>query len=144
MKKIFFVRPVLIALSVGLIATQTYGADLKAGIGYDQGLSAVMQFNERINLAVGNKGGALDVLLNKGGLTNGANWYFGAGGWLKWNDNGDEFGFRLPIGVELGLLPGMDLYGQVHPELSFNSNDNNKGDSVDLGVGVAFGLRFQF
>ncbi len=124
-------------------ATTATAADLKVGIGYDHGLSAVMQFNERVNLAVGSGSTALDVLFNKGGLTGSAVWYVGAGGWLTWNDNDDEFGLRIPLGIEAQLLPRWEIYGQIHPQLKFKDN-NNKGNDTDLGIGAALGLRYQF
>lgn len=135
-----------VATTLLLVAPCTRAAvsGMKAGIGIDMGLSAVFQFNGMVNLVLGKDGVALDLLASRG--SSGAiGWYVGIGGWKEWNDSGDDFGLRIPVGLEIDFASDWDVYVQLHPELTFVDNNNrNDDEDLKLGVGSAFGFRYRF
>lgn len=112
------------------------------GFGFDQGFSVLLQSGD-INLAVGDSGIAVDYLFKKGSF-DGQNvpftWYIGAGGWIGWDNHGDEFGARLPLGLDWNFADKWDAYGQLHPELNYNTHT----DDFDLDLGAAIGVRYSF
>lgn len=110
---------------------------LSAGMAWDQGLSGVLEIDDQYRITVGNDGAAFDYLFKKGSFN--ANtpltWYVGIGGWGNWDN--DEFGPRVPLGVDWSFSPGWNMYGQVHPELDLDSGP-------ELQVGAALGITYSF
>ncbi len=111
-------------------------ADLAIGMAVDQRLSVVVEIDKTYRGIIGNEGMALDYIAKRGTFeqTIPVTWYVGVGGWYEWND---EFGLRVPLGVNWDISKGWNLYAQLHPEL-----DLYKG--VDLQLGGAFGVRYNF
>ncbi len=124
---------------------QSGNSGVKLGFGFDTGFSLLLQFNN-INLAVGDDGMALDYLFKSGSF--GGNvpftWYVGVGGWLDWDDwdhnASDDFGARLPLGLDWNFASNWDAYGQIHPELNYDT----WSDDIDLDLGLAIGVRYAF
>ncbi|HAS6164297.1 TPA: hypothetical protein I7158_01210 [Vibrio vulnificus] len=110
--------------------------DLVVGMAVDQQLSVVIELNQQYRGVIGNDGLALDYLAKKGTFNQDipVTWYVGVGGWAEWND---DFGFRVPLGLNWDLTHGWDLYGQIQPELSLY-----KG--AELQLGGAVGIKYQF
>lgn len=108
---------------------------LKLGFGYDMGLGITAQA-DRFNVFVGNHGLAVDYTLVKEQLdaSTPVNWYIGAGGFAEWND---DFGVRIPVGLEANFANGFDAYGQIIPGL-------NIGKNAGFGLGIGLGIRHQF
>lgn len=123
--------------SLPTFAESTMPQGLSAGMAWDQGLSAVLEIEDQYRFTVGNDGAAFDYLFKKGNFN--ANtlltWYVGVGGWGSWDD--DEFGPRVPLGVDWAFSPGWNMYGQVHPELDLDSGP-------DLQIGAALGVTYSF
>lgn len=123
--------------SLPTFAERTMPQGLSAGMAWDQGLSAVLEIEDQYRFTVGNDGAAFDYLFKKGNFN--ANtpltWYVGVGGWGSWDD--DEFGPRVPLGVDWAFSPGWNMYGQVHPELDLDSGP-------DLQIGAALGVTYSF
>ena len=123
--------------SLPTFAESTMPQGLSAGMAWDQGLSAVLEIEDQYRFTVGNDGAAFDYLFKKGNFN--ANtpltWYGGVGGWGSWDD--DEFGPRVPLGVDWAFSPGWNMYGQVHPELDLDSGP-------DLQIGAALGVTYSF
>lgn len=116
---------------------------LAVGFGIDQGFSALIQVDENMNLAIGNDGVAFDYIFKKGVFESNDfpfTWYVGAGGWVGWDNHGDEFGARIPLGLDWDFATNWDAYAQIHPELSYNT----KSDDLELGVGAGVGVRYAF
>lgn len=135
---------ILLVTSVLLVAPASAqpgtADDIEVGLGLDADLSVLFQFNNQINLAVGNSGVALDYLLRQGDFTDSdmpVDWYLGAGGWVGWDG---QFGARIPLGLEWGFKPDWDAYVQVSPELNYKKNQNE----LALEFGAALGVRYQF
>lgn len=123
--------------SLPTLAENTMPQGLDVGMAWDQGLSAVLEFDDQYRFTLGNEGGAFDFLMKKGSFD--ANtpltWYVGLGGWVNWDD--DEFGPRVPLGVDWSIGQGWNVYGQVQPELDLDS-------SPELQIGAALGVTYSF
>lgn len=112
------------------------GKKIAVGMAYDRGLSAVIDYNQQVKLAAGNEGIALDYIFKKGQFDSSTplNWYIAGGGYFDWDG---DFGARIPIGVNLNFAKDWKLYGQVHPEVTFN-------DGLGLDIGAALGVTYSF
>lgn len=141
-------------LSFGLLAAVFSGTALsqeqnssvqnvKFGFGIDPGFSVLLQFDDKINLAIGNDGVTADYLLKSGSFDDPDvpfTWYVGAGGRIGWGDDSREYGVRMPLGLDWGFATNWNGYAQIHPELEY---DDNKND-LELGLGAAVGIRYAF
>lgn len=130
-------------VSCGAMANES--VPLAVGFGFDQGFSALIQIDNNKNLAVGNDGIAFDYIFKKGAFE-GDNlpftWYVGAGGWIGWDNHNDEFGVRLPLGLDWDFATNWDAFAQIQPQLKHKSR--SKSSNLDLGLGAAVGVRYMF
>lgn len=113
-----------------------HAKDLAVGMAVDQQLSVVVELDSQYRFILGNQGAAFDYIFKRGDFNGEVplNWYVGLGGWAEWDD---DFGVRLPLGVDFQLSKGWQLYGQVHPQL-------NLYKGPELEVGGALGIKYQF
>lgn len=120
--------------SVGLAASES--KDLSVGMAVDQQLSVVVEIDKQYRGIIGNDGMAFDYIAKRGSFDQNmpVSWYVGVGGWYEWND---EFGLRVPLGLNWDLSKGWDLYAQIQPELELY-----KGP--DLQIGGAIGIKYNF
>lgn len=134
MKKLVLSALCALAVTTSNIAS----ADVKVGVADDFGLSIVAQFNDNINLVVGDTGYAVDYLFHKMDFEAGVptRWYVGAGGW---KNSKDGWGVRVPLGVEWTFVEGWDTFFQVNPNIDFDS-----GSSTELDIDASIGIRFAF
>ncbi|MFW1432553.1 hypothetical protein ACEV94_16645 [Vibrio parahaemolyticus] len=129
-----------IILAVGLISSSAMAANesanLSVGMAVDQQLSVVVEVDNKYRGIIGNDGMAFDYIAKRGAFDQNMpiTWYVGVGGWYDWDD---EFGIRVPLGVNWDLSKGWDVYAQIHPELDFY-----KGP--DLQLGGAVGVKYSF
>ncbi len=116
----------------------TAQASIKAGFAYDYGLGGTLQIDNKINLFIGNDGVTADYLFKQGRFDDVEGkpfaWYVGGGAFIGWRD---DFGVRLPLGVDLSFAQDWHLYGQVSPGL-------NLDDRIKLGIDAAVGIRYAF
>ncbi|CAH0526525.1 hypothetical protein [Vibrio hippocampi] len=112
-------------------------SDFKLGMGLDQGLSVVAQFNRKVNVAAGNDGLAVDYIFDRGRFGSDVpfNWFIGAGGQIY---KFEEVGPRVTLGVELPFARRWDSYAQLSPNIMFADN------SAELGINAGFGVRYRF
>ncbi|MEF2521650.1 hypothetical protein V4D10_04530 [Vibrio mimicus] len=111
--------------------------DVAVGLAFDQGLSAVVELGQQYRLTVGNDGIAADYLFKRGALSSSQvpiDWYVGAGAWAEWDD---EFGVRIPIGLDWTVVPNVNIYGQLSPQVNFYSG-------AELQLGAAVGVTYRF
>ncbi|MCE0494632.1 hypothetical protein [Vibrio salinus] len=114
------------------------GNDIAVGIAIDQGLSAVLELNDQVRVTAGTKGLALDYILTSGWFSNPdlpVEWYVGAGGWSLWDD--DDYGARLPVGLNWSYTKNVSFYGQLQPQYDF-------GDDDEFELGVSAGITYRF
>lgn len=124
-------------LGLPLTAFAQQGNSLKVGMAVDQQLSAVLEVNNRYRFTLGNDGAAFDYIIQRGSFNNPNvpfDWYVGAGGWAEWDD---DFGVRVPLGLDWQINQNFNLYGQVHPELNLHSGP-------ELQLGAALGITYRF
>lgn len=119
--------------SVGL-TTMPAAASVKVGMGIDYGLGVNLKFDDTVNVFAGNDGFALDYHIAKGALSNdGSVGYFvGFGGWTDWDD---DFGVRMPLGLDWNFASNWNLTGQLNP--TFQIQDKSKF-KLDAGFGVSY------
>lgn len=119
--------------SVGL-TTMPAAASVKVGMGVDYGLGVNLKFDDSVNVFAGNDGFALDYHFAKGGLSSdGSVGYFvGFGGWTDWDD---DFGVRMPLGLDWNFASNWNLTGQLNP--TFQIQDKSKF-KLDAGFGVSY------
>ncbi|WP_413113313.1 hypothetical protein [Thaumasiovibrio sp. DFM-14] len=121
----------------GLLVPMSH-ASVKAGFAYDYGLGVTAQINSNLNLFVGNDGFTADYLFRQGHVDNvegmPLNWYVGGGAFIGWKD---DFGVRLPLGLNLNFAPGWNGYGQISPGINLDNR-------VKLGIDAAVGVRYSF
>lgn len=130
------------ALALGVSASVSAGPEV--GLGIDQGLSVIVQFEDRINLSLGDDGIAGDYLFKKGNFKQNqpVSWYVGVGAFAGW-DHG--LGVRLPLGVEMKFDQRLEGYFQLAPAIDFDDDHrDNRGhrDHTDVGIDAAFGVRY--
>ncbi len=124
-------------LGISTAAYAQSAPSLKVGMALDQQLSALIEVDDQYRLIIGNQGAAFDYLLPGGRLEQfdiPLNWYIGAGAWAEWDD---DFGVRIPLGINLPINNHIDIYGQIHPELNLYSGPN-------LQMGAALGITYRF
>ncbi|GEM79528.1 hypothetical protein [Vibrio superstes] len=122
-------------LSAGFAASSA-NASVKLGMGIDQGLGMNLKFDNTVNLFAGNDGMALDYHFARGSLSSSAplGWYVGVGGYYEWNDN---FGMRLPVGLDWSFASNWNLTAQFSPELQVHHKTKFK-------FGAGLGVSYQF
>ncbi|MCG9596763.1 hypothetical protein L1D15_08495 [Vibrio sp. Isolate25] len=132
----------MVALSalIGSTATIAEGSEstsISAGLAVDQDLSAVLELDNQYRFTVGNDGAAFDYIIKRGEFSESTpfTWYIGAGVWSEWDHN--EFGARVPLGLNWNFSQGWNMYGQVHPELDLYSGP-------ELQIGGALGVKYTF
>ncbi|MCG3758973.1 hypothetical protein EXA21_06665 [Vibrio cincinnatiensis] len=111
--------------------------NVKAGMAMDQQLSVVLEANDQYRFIVGNDGAAFDYLAKRGSFARADipfDWYVGVGVWAEWDD---DFGVRVPLGIDWPVNAKFNLYGQVHPELNMYSG-------TELQLGGAVGAIYRF
>jgi hypothetical protein len=128
-----------ILISPLALAEEQESQDFKIGFGYDVGLSVMAQYKENINLAIGDGGLAVDYLFKNGQFSGDVpfTWYIGGGGWIGWND---QFGARLPVGLDWNFASKWDAFAHLAPGINYNTNSSD----FDLDIGAAIGVRYQF
>jgi hypothetical protein len=119
-----------------MISYANTGKKVGIGMAFDQGLSVVVDFNQQIKFIAGDDGLALDYSFLKGNLAAEAplSWYVAGGAYYDWNN---DFGVRIPIGMNLNFAKDWKLYAQIHPELNMNHG-------LDLDIGAALGVTYSF
>lgn len=124
-------------LGISACAYAQQDNNLKVGLAVDQQLSAVLEINDQYRFIVGNDGAAFDYIIQRGSFNQADipfDWYVGGGAWAEWDD---DFGLRVPLGVDWQATSNMNIYGQVHPELNMHSG-------VELQLGAAIGATYHF
>lgn len=134
-------KPIALGLLLALgLTTQALAQEktsISAGLAVDQQLSAVLEIDDQYRFTLGNDGTAFDYLFQHGTFDNPdvpVDWYVGAGGWAEWDD---DYGVRLPIGLDWEITKQITAYGQVHPELNFHGGP-------ELQLGGALGVTYSF
>lgn len=142
--------------SVAFAANETKPLGIKVGMAVDQGFGVTAQFNDNINVFLGNDGLSADYILKKGvfGPEIPFNWYVGVGGVINWDNyenhwhgsnwhEGDynTYALRVPLGVSLTFAKNWDVYGQLAPALEYSDNHHNE---FEFGLDFALGLRYAF
>ncbi|MGY3572770.1 hypothetical protein [Vibrio paucivorans] len=109
---------------------------IAVGMAFDRGLSVVFDYNQKVKIAAGNDGIALDYTFAKGQFDSSTplNWYVGGGAYFDWDS---DFGARIPLGMNLNFAEDWKLYGQIHPEIEFS-------DDLKLDIGAAIGVTYAF
>ena len=129
-----------ILLAATILPSAVMAADgaknFSVGMAVDQELSVVVEIDDKYRGIIGNDGMAFDFIAKRGTFDQSMplTWYVGVGGWYEWDD---EFGLRVPLGLNWDLSKGWDLYAQIHPEVDFY-----KGP--DLQIGGALGIKYNF
>ncbi|GEA51492.1 hypothetical protein VIN01S_22960 [Vibrio inusitatus NBRC 102082] len=105
-------------------------------MGVDQGLGMNLKFDDTINVFAGNHGMALDYHFLRGNLSSSAplSYFVGVGGYVEWDD---DFGMRVPVGLDWSFASNWNLYGHVNPELQFHRKAKFK-------LGAGFGVSYRF
>ncbi len=134
MKKLTFL--IIALVSGAAFANQGSSSSLSVGMAVDQQLSIVAELENQYRFIVGNEGAAFDYLAVRGQFEQHPplSWYAGVGGWAEWKD---DFGFRVPLGLNYQIGHGWDVYAQLHPEL-------NLYKGPELGIGGALGIKYAF
>ncbi|USD41982.1 hypothetical protein J4N42_04470 [Vibrio sp. SCSIO 43135] len=135
MKKFVYCCAALASFSA--YASESSETDLAVGMAVDQQLSVVIEINDQYRAIIGNEGAAFDYIFANGSFDDSNNpltWYVGAGAWGEWDH---DFGMRVPLGLNVDLSKGWDLYGQIHPEL-------NLYKGPELQIGAALGIKYSF
>ncbi|MDA7746750.1 DUF3996 domain-containing protein [Psychromonas sp.] len=134
--------------------TKTAPIGIKVGVAFDQGFGVTAQFEDKINVFLGNDGLAVDYLLKQGMFKADVplSWYVGVGGVINWNNhyNGysenneryNAYSIRVPLGVSYSFVKNWDVYGQLAPDLSYNDKPHDR--DFRFGVDAAFGIRYAF
>lgn len=119
--------------SVGL-TTMPAAASVKVGMGVDYGLGVNLKFDETVNVFAGNDGFAVDYHFARGALSNNGSvgYFVGFGGWTDWDD---DFGVRMPLGLDWNFASNWNLTGQLNP--TFQIQDKSKFN-LDAGFGVSY------
>jgi len=130
----------LLATVVGcILISSTASADVKVGLGFDQGFGVTGQFNN-IRAFIGEEGIAGDYIFQRGSFNESipVNWYIGGGAFIGWNSG---VGVRLPLGLNMAFNSKWDGYLQVHPEVNF---DQGKHSITKLSADMSMGIRYLF
>ncbi|MGR5324423.1 hypothetical protein ACP3VW_11355 [Vibrio sp. DNB22_17_1] len=126
----------VIAMLPSVVLAASQSKDLSVGMAVDQQLSVVVEIDKQYRGIIGNEGMAFDYIAKRGSFDQNmpVSWYVGVGGWYEWND---EFGLRVPLGLNWDLSKGWDLYAQIQPELELYQGP-------DLQIGGAIGMKYNF
>jgi hypothetical protein len=138
MNKMLMVVGIFTVSFVTLADETVNSPQIAVGLGVDQGLSAILELNRDYRLSVGNDGMAFDYQFVRGQINQvdvPLDWYVGVGAWSEWG--GDEYGARLPLGIDWVYQKQFRLYGQIQPELDLE-------DDADLQLGASVGVTYQF
>ncbi|WP_105902365.1 hypothetical protein [Vibrio gangliei] len=135
------------------LPSYTNNSDYKLGFGFDRGFSVVGQLYNKVNLSLGDDGIAADYLFLNGQFSPSVpfTWYIGAGAFYDWDDechdgcgvNRDsdhyfnDYGVRMPIGVDWNFARQWDTYAQLAPVI-------NIPDDFDVDFQAAIGIRYSF
>lgn len=129
---------------------------IKVGMGFDQGFGVTAQFEDRMNVFLGNDGLAADYIVKRGSFTSDIpfDWYVGIGAAINWDNNyshahsdgtwHDEdynnYSVRVPLGLNFPFATRWDVYGQVAPALEFKNkpHDSEFQFGLDLGIGIRY------
>ncbi|WP_261815626.1 hypothetical protein [Vibrio gallicus] len=124
------------ATYVGAAKAAENSSAVKLGMGFDQGLSVVAKFEDRFAFTIGNDGMAFDYHIVTGSFDQDVpfDWYVGAGGWYEWDD---DFGLRVPLGLDWNFAPNWNAYGQISPEWQIH-------DKSKLKFGAGIGITYRF
>jgi len=151
---------VLVAMtsSVAFAANETKPLGIKVGMAVDQGFGVTAQFNNNINVFLGNDGLSADYILKRGQFDADIpfNWYVGVGGAINWDNSyshhhndgswhGEDYNAykaRVPLGVTLPFAKNWDVYGQVAPALEYR--DKPHDSDFEFGLDFALGIRYAF
>lgn len=133
------------------VSVQAAESDLgiKAGIGFDQGFGVTAQFEDKVNLFIGNDGVATDYIVKRGTFDTEVpfDWYVGIGAAINWDNYSSEYdkdynaySVRVPLGLSYSFAKGWNVYGQAAPDLAYKNkpNDNHYQFGIDLGLGVRY------
>lgn len=126
---------ILCLMSVSAYAQSNKG--FSVGMAVDQQLSAVFEIDQQYRFILGNDGAAFDYIFARGSFNNPDvpfDWYVAGGAWAEWED---DFGARLPVGLNWQINKSFNVYGQIHPEVNFYSGP-------ELQLGGALGLTYHF
>lgn len=120
-------------LTAGFTASAA-NASVKVGMGVDYGLGVNLKFDDTVNVFVGNDGLAVDYHFARGAISSGepVGYFIGFGGWTKWND---DYGVRVPVGLDFRFAPNWNLTAQLNPALQIQ--DKTKF-MIDAGLGVSY------
>ncbi len=123
------------ALMSILAFTAPAKASVKLGMGVDHGLGMNLKFDNTVNIFAGNDGMALDYHFARGNLgSSPLNYFVGVGGYYEWNDN---FGMRVPVGLDWGFASNWNFTAQLNPGLQIHHKTKFK-------LGAGFGVSYQF
>ncbi|MFD1217696.1 hypothetical protein [Microbulbifer celer] len=136
--------PLAIAATVFSAQSQANSnSELGLGVAYDLGAGVTAQYHGT-SVFVNSDALAVDMRIqnfhNDRGTLNG---YVDLGGFFEGADNhhhDDRAGVRLPVGLNFGLAPNLQVYIQAVPHFAFSDNDRDEG----FGVDGALGLRIRF
>jgi len=135
MMKKLGILAMLCGVATGVNAQQNKGFEV--GMAIDQQLSAVFEIDDQYRFILGNDGAAFDYIIQRGSFNNPDipfDWYVGAGAWAEWED---DFGARVPLGLNWQINKSFNMYGQIHPEVNFH-------EGPELQIGAALGLTYHF
>ena len=157
--KVLSCAALLMVVSNAAFAEKNGPMGIKLGVAFDQGFGVTAQFDNKINLFLGNDGVAADYLLKTGqfNLKFPVNWYVGLGAVINWGhhygyidnngsyreDNYNSYGVRVPLGVNYSFAKRWDVYGQIAPDLVFKNRSNDDND-VGFGLDIGLGVRYAF
>lgn len=129
-------KKILLVLSLAASSmAPVYANNVAAGFVYDMGWGVGAQFNNNINVMVGNNGVSVDYLFFQDAIDDAPlSWYIGAGGSAEW-DGGPAA--RLPVGLNWNINAQWNAYGHVTPYLGFD-------DGAEFGLGAGAGVRYRF
>ena len=130
---------ILLIMTFSLFVSNTAGAAVKVGLGFDQGFGVTAQF-DNINAFIGNDGISGDYIFKRGSFSEETpfNWYVAGGAFLGW-DHG--IGIRVPLGINMNFNREWDGYFQAFPKLDF---DHGSRSDVKLSADLSIGVRYRF
>lgn len=141
-QKYFLIPAILLASCSQALAADNAMAGVKLGFGFDQGLGLAASF-QKFNGFIGNDGIAVDYIIQsesfKVEVPGSTEWYVAAGAYHEWDENdndNEETGVRLPVGIEWQFADRLDAFVQLAPKFDFRD--------TDFGLAGALAVRYQF
>jgi hypothetical protein len=130
MKK--FLAPILLLSSFACFSN----SGTAVGLAYDRGLGVSLDFSN-VKITIGNDGMALDYAFKRGSFDPDTplTWYISGGAYYDWHSY-DEFGVRIPFGVNLYFAENWNLFAQAFPEIRL--------DDFHLSIGASIGVAYRF